>query len=268
MILKANKKFLPFFLGILFYSSTFAQVGIGTPTVSSGAILDITSSSKGVLFPRVALSTTKVQAPITGTVIPGTLVYNTVSSGSGTNAVTPGFYFWDGGTWRRMSVDGYSLHFDQTGIVVGNGSTFTTITGLDQTITAPFTGLYQIVVVAVYNARFPGTGGTGNVDTAIASVKLEQNGSKIAESMVPSLSPSALQALPQSVTIVRNVQLTAGIPYTFRVRGREWSVSAGYGFGGEFGTNSAFYDGAPLDPDGTQTDALRGSMTITLIKTD
>ena len=41
------------FLFILFTSIIFAQVGIGTETPASSAILDITSTNKGILFPRM-----------------------------------------------------------------------------------------------------------------------------------------------------------------------------------------------------------------------
>lgn len=54
LFLKINfmKKTL-LFLFILFTSLMFAQVGIGTETPASSAILDITSTNKGILFPRM-----------------------------------------------------------------------------------------------------------------------------------------------------------------------------------------------------------------------
>lgn len=76
----------------------------------------------------------------------------------------------------------------------------------------------------------------------------------------------SLQALPSTVTIIRNVRLYQGVDYRFRVQGKEWQFSNNYGFGGEFGVNSTFYDGTNLDPDGSQSDASRASLTITLVK--
>ncbi|PIQ18537.1 MAG: hypothetical protein COW66_06075, partial [Flavobacteriaceae bacterium CG18_big_fil_WC_8_21_14_2_50_34_36] len=51
-----------FLFGTLF---TYAQVGIGTTTPDAGSILDINSPDKGILIPRVALTATNSQLPIT-----------------------------------------------------------------------------------------------------------------------------------------------------------------------------------------------------------
>jgi hypothetical protein len=55
---------------IVFFSafSTNAQVGIGTPTPSANAVLDLTSTSKGLLLPRVD-DTTNVPNPSAGLMI-------------------------------------------------------------------------------------------------------------------------------------------------------------------------------------------------------
>ena len=76
----------------LFSLNTFAQVGIGTTTPNGGAALDITSTNKGLLIPRVSLSSLTSLAPITGGQEPGMLVYNT------NNATTKGFYYWNSNT--------------------------------------------------------------------------------------------------------------------------------------------------------------------------
>lgn len=55
---------------IVFFSAfiTNAQVGIGTPTPSANAVLDLTSISKGLLLPRVD-DTTNVPNPSAGLVV-------------------------------------------------------------------------------------------------------------------------------------------------------------------------------------------------------
>lgn len=75
-----------------FYSAN-AQVGIGTSTPASASYLDITSSNKGILIPRISLNSTLDFNPISGTPIESLLIYNT-STQAGTNGVSPGFYYW------------------------------------------------------------------------------------------------------------------------------------------------------------------------------
>ena len=78
-----------------------AQVGIGTTTPSTTAQLDVTSTNRGVLLPRVSLlnvtnGTTPINTPATSL-----LVYNTnvaVTGGSGA-----GFYYWNGTEWVRLT---------------------------------------------------------------------------------------------------------------------------------------------------------------------
>jgi hypothetical protein len=86
-----------------------AQVGVGTTTTDASARFQIDASSgtndnpKGFLPPRVALAATNSIAPFS-TITPATglLVYNTAAAGSGSSAVTPGFYYYDGAKWQRV----------------------------------------------------------------------------------------------------------------------------------------------------------------------
>lgn len=91
-----------------FLSVTFAfgqNVGIGIATPNASAKLDVTSTNSGVLIPRLALTAANVAAPVTS---PATslLVYNTATASTGANAVTPGYYYWNGAKWVRMIGDG------------------------------------------------------------------------------------------------------------------------------------------------------------------
>lgn len=68
------------------------------------ALLDIdavATPSLGVLIPRIALGAINVAAPVSS---PATslLLYNTATAGTGTNAVSPGFYYWGGTQWMRL----------------------------------------------------------------------------------------------------------------------------------------------------------------------
>lgn len=81
-------------ISCLFLTFTNAQVGINTTTPQ--AALDVSSTTDGMLIPRVALSNTTTATIVTPTV--SELVYNTATAGD----VTPGFYFWDGVKWVRL----------------------------------------------------------------------------------------------------------------------------------------------------------------------
>lgn len=73
------------------------NVGVGTKTPNANAILDVTSTAKGLLLPRLALTATTNFFPLTAHVA-GMTVYNTATA----NDVTPGFYYNDGTKWWRM----------------------------------------------------------------------------------------------------------------------------------------------------------------------
>lgn len=91
---------LPFICLLPLYA--FSQVGVGTTTPAGS--LDVTTSAlapDGLLVPRVALAATNVATVITPTV--SELVYNTFTSAAGPNQVTPGFYYWSGTVWIRLS---------------------------------------------------------------------------------------------------------------------------------------------------------------------
>lgn len=85
-------------------TSTYAQnVGINATgaTPDASAMLDIVSANRGLLVPRVALTSTNAAGPIAAPTT-SLLVYNTATAGAGLTAVTPGYYYWDGAAWVRF----------------------------------------------------------------------------------------------------------------------------------------------------------------------
>ena len=75
----------------LFTSIAQAQVGIGTTSPAGGSLLDISSTDKGILIPRVDIADLSTAAPVTEdlTNSESLLVHNT-------NTTTgKGFYYWD-----------------------------------------------------------------------------------------------------------------------------------------------------------------------------
>jgi hypothetical protein len=95
-----KQRFLLFLLALSF-TVTNAQVGIGTTTPNSSAQLDVSSTSKGFLPPRVSLTASNVASPITSPAT-GLLIYNLATAGSYPNNVTPGYYYWNGSKWTKM----------------------------------------------------------------------------------------------------------------------------------------------------------------------
>ena len=92
-------------ISILFFEFSFAQsVGINNDGSAphASAMLDVRHPNKGLLVPRVTLTGTgdAVTIPSPATSL---LVYNTATSGAGATAVTPGYYYWNGSAWLRLS---------------------------------------------------------------------------------------------------------------------------------------------------------------------
>ncbi len=103
------KKIVPLILFIFCFSkiSISQNVGIGTQTPDSSAQLDVFSSDKGFLPPRVALTATNFASPVTNPAT-GLLVYNTATSGGTPTNVSPGYYYWNGSNWFPVINKGYS----------------------------------------------------------------------------------------------------------------------------------------------------------------
>lgn len=126
---------------LLIFSISTAQVGIGTTSPNSNALLDVDATLRtgGLLLPRVTLTETTNFAPLSAHV-QGMVVYNTATI----NDVTPGFYYNTGpsGTgWVRLGggaavaeppIDSVSLGTD----VLISGNTFTNVPGMTLTFIA------------------------------------------------------------------------------------------------------------------------------------
>lgn len=83
---------------------SFSQVGIGTTTPDNSAILDITSTNKGLLIPRVELTNVaNITTPILNP-IKGLMVWNTRNVYTG-GLSGEGFYFFNGTVWVAVNVN-------------------------------------------------------------------------------------------------------------------------------------------------------------------
>jgi Chaperone of endosialidase len=86
-------------LTVLFNTSVQAQVKIGqNPTVrNANSELEIESTTRGLLLPRLALTSTSSFAPMT-THVAGMVAYNTATTGD----VVPAYYYNDGTKWVQI----------------------------------------------------------------------------------------------------------------------------------------------------------------------
>jgi len=91
-------------LSLIFVLVTFftnAQIGIGTSSPDPSSILDVQSTAKGFLAPRINLSSvTNSSIDGSNTNAAGLMIYNTNASVTGGSGV--GYYYWDGSTWTAM----------------------------------------------------------------------------------------------------------------------------------------------------------------------
>ncbi len=112
------KRIIFFLLIVATYQTTFAQnVGIGTTSPDASAKLDITSTTQGMLIPRMFhTQRNSIASPATGLI-----VYQTNTQPLTTN--TPGFYLYDGTGWKRIA------RADETTWTVNGSNQYSNVAG-------------------------------------------------------------------------------------------------------------------------------------------
>ncbi|MGJ8685362.1 MAG: tail fiber domain-containing protein [Nonlabens sp.] len=91
-------KIIPLLCLVLIAITTSAQVGIGTSDVESSALLQIDSSTDGILIPRM----TETQKDAIATPATGLLIFQTDQS--------PGFQYYNGAAWIALVIDGWEIN--------------------------------------------------------------------------------------------------------------------------------------------------------------
>ena len=92
-----KKKFLSVAL-LLSAMGAYSQVGIGTLTPNPSSQLDVVAKDKGILIPRVSLTSTTDMTTISNGNVNSLLVFNTNTQ----NDVAPGYYYWYEDKWLRI----------------------------------------------------------------------------------------------------------------------------------------------------------------------
>ena len=124
-------------------ASAQVKIGDNVDTMNASSILELESTTKGVLFPRVALTSTTAFAPLAAHVA-GMTVYNTATAGD----VTPGMYTNSGTAWVKLTGG------------AGGGTAFQNIGGGVQTLLAPGT-----IADSTYIVFYNGVAGTLSTPT-------------------------------------------------------------------------------------------------------
>ena len=96
-MMKIDFKNIFFVVSLLIVQLGFAQTGICTTTPNASAKLDVFSTNKGFLPPRVTL-TSATDASTIASQAEGLMVYNVGSVG-----LQAGYYYWNGSSWATIA---------------------------------------------------------------------------------------------------------------------------------------------------------------------
>jgi hypothetical protein len=249
-----------------FSSGAMAQTGVGiNPSgnpAHASAGLDVDFNNRGVLVPRVALSSSfdvsTIPSPATSL-----LVYNTALSGD----VTPGFYFFNGATWERIqsgaggggggggdgawTTSGSSTWLTNTSGRVGIG-TSSPSTSYDLTIGGGIGGGI-LVNGSTTTSDFNGYVAIGNVSPSSSyHLQVGSNGLRVAGSSTTSNFDGRVRIGSSSSTtydlqVDGHAYMTSGV----RVGTTTSPASGGIIASGEIRTNSQFYLNSSTTATGT-----------------
>lgn len=155
-----KKTFVLSLLTLIAGTFSFAQnvaINADASLPNSSAMLDVKCTNKGLLIPRVALTST---GDVTTIPSPATslMVYNTNAAGTGTTAVLAGYYYWNGTAWVRVVTSTTPTNsIFKTLIPFASGASFTITT------TAPGTPK-QAGVVGFGTGSTAAISNTGSID--------------------------------------------------------------------------------------------------------
>ncbi|XMO87919.1 hypothetical protein AAFN75_06415 [Algibacter sp. AS12] len=117
------KKHSSILLALLMTLISYSQMGVGTTFPDESAQLDVVSSDKGILIPRVKLQHSTDTATISANLLDNPLsllVYNTTPSGD----LIEGYHYWNGSKWLKLITSDDSLEAVTT-LIDNTDGTFT-----------------------------------------------------------------------------------------------------------------------------------------------
>ncbi|MFT7156985.1 MAG: hypothetical protein ACI8Q1_002000 [Parvicella sp.] len=130
---------------VILIGLTFLTVGVSAQNIGissagvpadASSLLDINASpgnDKGLLIPRIALTSSSSALPITTPAV-SLLVYNTAVSGVYPNNVTPGYYYWSGSSWIAFETQETNYHsIDANAAAITTSTTCILLSGMTLT---------------------------------------------------------------------------------------------------------------------------------------
>jgi hypothetical protein len=112
-----------------FTANSQVKFGTSPTTINAGSVLELESTNKGLLFPRVSLTATTAWG-LAGTAVAGMSVYNTNAAITGTVAYPTtgaGLYYFDGTGWVSKNAKGMATATEPWyNVATGTGATSNT----------------------------------------------------------------------------------------------------------------------------------------------
>lgn len=244
--------------------SSFAQVSIsnGTPTSTPNGLVDMQNSTAGLVYPRFALTSTLVQAPVqnpdgSGSLVAGTVVYNTNTTTTGTNDVYPGLYAWNGTKWTTQYIreDSDIKQQSSLGQRVATGSTvigadYVDVAGLGagSSFTPKYSGTYrikanvnfgagQIVPEVGYATSMATEEGYFRITLGPDQYEIYTHAYSIHNDDIRS--GTYFEQFRHDSSLIVYVDLVAGVPFTYRFE-IDLFVANNFVNGGDSGTGMAY----------------------------
>jgi hypothetical protein len=245
-----------YLITLLSLVSVMAQAQVGIGVTAPEGMLDLRNSdSYGFVYPKAALTSLIVAAPVTnpqgGNLVAGTVVFNTNTTYTGNNDVSPGIYAWDGTKWNPQYLRQDSAIFEQSTLdfrTVAGDLTYNTGTsdwaeipglGTGSSFTPKYTGTYKIKTRFNFGGGKVVLPGAGNIMMATMEglFRLTFNGTPyLVYTHSYSLYNNGVyqEQFIHDSALTQYVQLTAGTTYNFKLE-IDIFVATHYENGGDSG---------------------------------
>ncbi|MFK5982349.1 MAG: hypothetical protein QM499_05485 [Flavobacteriaceae bacterium] len=248
-----------FLILLFFFLLTNAQVGINT--TSPNGILEVNSSSYGIVLPRISLTATNTKLPVVNpngiapsyNLAVGTVVYNNNTTTTGSYDVVPGIYVWSGTEWIPKFTKKHAVFYKQSGTGIDGGSGFRTASSsgyqdipnlASKTFTPKYTGVYKLEISVNFGAgEALDNGSELDVVSQTADFRFTFNGVDHDIPMnawsVQGGGGSNYFAIWEQTSIIVYKTLTAGTIYNFNLK-VDQGVSSGFFDNGETGVGRGY----------------------------